>query len=887
MVDPLGVAGIAVDVAPQAARALNVIVGRGSVAKLRGFVAGDLRGAHEIAAGRRKAIANVWESEGVDPDLSGALTLWLASGDASFLRDAMGRWRVIISDRDLALDGGELDAIVTVTMASLRRNFARAQPNEIAAIHAEAERILHAIDASADAIGRLGELLRARPTAAVRARKRVRFNLQAQPVAYAFAGRDAELGLIERALKATERAVVTQAITGLGGVGKSQLAARYLQLHADEYEIVAWIRAQDGGVADLAQLAEHLQIVEDSELAPAERAQRAITWLSECEQTWLVVLDNVESAEQLAGLLPQGSCGRVVITSRDRSLRQFGALLTVDVFDEDTATDYLVKRAARAHDKAAARTLAQALGGLPLALAHAGAYCADGTSFSDYRRQLVGLPARELFDTHPEAFYERTVASTWKTSIAAAVMLAPLAGELLELAAYLAPDAIPKTLLASVLDDRDAIGEQRRLTDALNALARYSLATIDDSTLGVHRLLQKVIRDDLTERDERTPAGQALTSVAQAFPEDVALHSTWDTCEQLLAHVQTLPVTLPDPNEHAPRLFALLNRACVYLLHAQPGTLTLMAGDIAAQPQVRVVTISQDTAAHAVRILGDEHPGTLTARANLASSYWSAGRTADAIELEERVLADSVRILGDEHPDTLTARANLASSYWSAGRTADAIELQERVLADRVRILGDEHPGTLTARANLALSYWSAGRTADAIELQERVLADRVRILGDEHPGTLTARANLASSYWSAGRTADAIELQERVLADSVRILGDEHPGTLTARANLASSYWSAGRTADAIELEERVLADSVRILGDEHPGTLTARANLASSYWSAGRTADAIELQERVLADSVRILGDEHPHVATRRANLEVMTTSAGSPDPGSSAAD
>jgi len=718
MVDPLGVAGIAVDVAPLAARAVNVIVGKGSVAKLRGFVAGDLRRAHEIAAGRRNAVANLWESQGVDPDLNRALTSWLASGDASFVRDAMTRWRVIVSDRDLALNSGELDAIVTVTMASLRRNFARAQPNEIAAIHAEAERILHAIDASTDAIAQLSALLRARPTDAVRARKRVRFNLQAQPVAYVFAGRDAELALIEQTLKATERAVVTQAIAGLGGVGKSQLAARYVQLHADEYEIVAWIRAQDSGVADLAQLAEHLQIVEDPELAPAERAQRAIAWLSECEQTWLVVLDNVESAEQLAGLLPQGSCGRVVITSRDRSLRQFGALLTVDVFDEDTATDYLVKRAARAHDKPAARTLAQALGCLPLALAHAGAYCADGTSFSDYLQQLGGLPARALFDTHPEAFYEQTVASTWKTSIAAAVTLAPLAGEVLELAAYLAPDAIPKTLLASVLDDPDAIGEQHRLTNALNALARYSLATIDDSTLGVHRLLQKVIRDDLTERDERTPARQALTIVAEAFPKDVELHSAWDTCERLLAHVQTLPVTLPGPSEEAPHLVALLNRACVYLLHAAPGTLTVAAGDIVAQPQVRVVTISQDTAKHAERILGDEHPSTLTARSNLAGSYWSAGRTADAIELQERVLADRVRILGDEHPDTLTARANLAGSYGSAGRIADAIGLQEQVLADSLRILGDEHPDTLTARANLAHSYWSAGRTRDAIELR-------------------------------------------------------------------------------------------------------------------------------------------------------------------------
>jgi tetratricopeptide (TPR) repeat protein len=77
-----------------------------------------------------------------------------------------------------------------------------------------------------------------------------------------------------------------------------------------------------------------------------------------------------------------------------------------------------------------------------------------------------------------------------------------------------------------------------------------------------------------------------------------------------------------------------------------------------------------------------------------------------------------------ENPDTLRAWASLAASYWSAGRTPEAIELQERVLTDRERILGDEHPDTLTARNNLAASYRSAGRTHDAIEIEERVAAD-------------------------------------------------------------------------------------------------------------------------------------------------------------------
>ncbi|MEU9922568.1 tetratricopeptide repeat protein [Streptomyces griseoluteus] len=65
-------------------------------------------------------------------------------------------------------------------------------------------------------------------------------------------------------------------------------------------------------------------------------------------------------------------------------------------------------------------------------------------------------------------------------------------------------------------------------------------------------------------------------------------------------------------------------------------------------------------------------------------------------------MADRERILGDDHPATLTARNNLANSYSDAGRIQEALDLRERVLADRERILGDDHPATLTARNNLA-----------------------------------------------------------------------------------------------------------------------------------------------------------------------------------------
>ena len=245
----------------------------------------------------------------------------------------------------------------------------------------------------------------------------------------------------------------------------------------------------------------------------------------------------------------------------------------------------------------------------------------------------------------------------------------------------------------------------------------------------------------------------------------------------------------------------------------------------------------------------------------IANAYVSAGRLSDAIPLFEQLLTDYIRILGEDHPNTLTSRNNLADAYLDAGRLSEAISLYEQVLTDSSRILGEDHPNTLTTRNNLACAYESAGRLAEAITLYDQVLTDRIRILGEDHPNTLTTRNNLACAYESAGRLAEAITLYDQVLTDRIRILGNDHPNTLTTRNNLAYAYNSAGRLAEAITLYEQVLTDSIRILGNDHPHTLSSRNNLAYAYKSAGRLAEAIALYEQVLTDSIRVLGKNHPY--------------------------
>ena len=292
------------------------------------------------------------------------------------------------------------------------------------------------------------------------------------------------------------------------------------------------------------------------------------------------------------------------------------------------------------------------------------------------------------------------------------------------------------------------------------------------------------------------------------------------------------------------------------------------------------IELYEQVLAERERVLGADHPDTLTVRNNLAGAYKSAGRLAEAVELFERVLADRVRVLGPDHPDTLAARNNLAGAYYSVGRFGEAIELFERVLAERERVLGSDHPDTLTTRNNLAGAYYFAGRFGEAIELLGRVLAERERVLGPDHPDTLTTRNNLAFAYHSAGRFDEAIELYERVLADQERVLGPDHPGTLTTRNSLAGAYEDVGRFGEAIELFERVLADQERVLGPDHPDTLNARDNLALAYDAVGRLAEAINVWEELLPDCRRLLGPEHPLTKLVQKNLEAAKRKMNPPD-------
>ncbi|GAB3849074.1 tetratricopeptide repeat protein [Dactylosporangium cerinum] len=636
---------------------------------------------------------------------------------------------------------------------------------------------------------------------------------------------------------------------------------------------MAWINAESGPVTGLAGLA-RVRGLGDEDDPPEQLAAAAVRLLeSDDRARRLVVFDNVDDPDALAGFLPARGTAKVIITSNRQEFTTMPGITTVPVgmFTQAEGLRFL-REATGLADTGGAVTLGVELGWLPLGLAQAAAYIARNRL--SYRQYLTVLAGQDLDETlrrqagtdHPGVLQATTL------SLAGLGRDDPPgdASRLLAVLAVLSPDGISRRLLATGAA-AGALGLTGGLGHALDILATTSLITLggilgdtgggDGVVVSVHRLTARVIRHQADNAETTLADGvTAATGLLDALTDDLPLAQVAlrrAELDELVGHI----LALRGHTEHPPPLLLIQCAWAGDALHE--------AGDL-----TRAVPVLTHTLTDRLRVLGADHPDTLASRSNLAGAYQQAGRLAEAIDLYNAVLADSERVLGIDHPDTMISRNNLANAYRAAGRLAEAIALFRKVFADSERVLGPDHPQTLFSGNQLAGVYRTAGRLAEATALFGKVLADRERVLGPDHPDTLNSRHFLALAYESAGRLAEAIDLHTAVLADRLRVLGPDHPWTLTSRHFLAGAYRQVGRLAEAIDLYNAVLADRLRLLGPDHPWTLATRHELAGAYRQIGRLDEAIDLYNAVLADSERVLGPDHPITSTVREDLATART-------------
>ncbi|MFF0310931.1 FxSxx-COOH system tetratricopeptide repeat protein [Streptosporangium sp. NPDC004379] len=690
-----------------------------------------------------------------------------------------------------------------------------------------------------------------------------------------FTGREDLLSRLREGITMDVTAVLPHALHGIGGVGKTQLAVEYAYRYQGDYELVWWISADQPLLvrSSLAALAPHLKLpsaavtgIEDASAAVLDALRRG-----EPYSRWLLIFDNADQPEDINEIIPRGP-GHVLITSRNHRWEGVVDTLAVDVFDRAESVEFLNRRVPKAISTVDAGRLADELGDLPLALEQAGALQAEtGMSVDEYLRLLTEKTSQLLAESKPSE-YPLSMTAAWSLSVERLKEQLPEAVELLRCCAFFGAEPIPRDVFrplsgdAADVDEPPAAGALRRilgnpilLSRAIRELGRFALARIDSPsrTIQVHRLIQALIRDELTAREQARYRGEVHLLLAAGAPLDPDDTANWPRYADLLAHVT--PALVPESRNPAVRRMAL---DLLRYLFVSGGYQSARA--FAEQFLQRWRADS-----------GPDHPDVLAAQRHLGDVLRELGEYREAYDLNSRTLEQMTRVLGPDHPQTLVVTNIHAADLRARGDFAAALEVDEEARRRHEAVLGPVHPWTLNMMNNLAVDHGLMSRYQRARELHEDTYLlqqQNVGVNGVSRTDVLSSWNGLSRVVRLCGDYPEARDLGEDAHAYGVQELGAEHPWTLRTAKDLSIALRRTGRIPEAIELARDILSRYERIFGKDHPDTLAAAMSLANALRSNGDIDDAFHLAEDTLERYPAVYGADHPYRHGCAGNLAVL---------------
>jgi len=655
-----------------------------------------------------------------------------------------------------------------------------------------------------------------------------------------FVGREDELRELERHLRAGSTTAIGQvaAATGLGGIGKTQLAVEYAHRYGPRYwGGVFWLDMEDQeAIASQVAAWGGPQGMDHPGFEALSLEEQVARVKKEWEESTprLLIFDNVDDSKVIDEWRPvTGGC-RVLITSRRTEWPSSLGLAEVRLatLPRDKAMELLCKGRPEAledeEEREAADAICDTLGDLPLAVALAGAYLESykhDVTLSQYLEELRQQPVLKnaalvdfVQDPSPTG-HVQSVAATFETSYR---KLDPkdetelLAIRLFHLAAHFAPVSVRRDLLLTSggLDPEEA-DEQRLGADALGRLVRLGLVQEEErGRLLLHRLLGEFARHHPAPGQSEEEAWEEVAKAVLVFANE--------------ENETGLPATLAGELPH--------------LRH------------LAAQAERR------------------EWRGAGALFNSLGYHLDMVGSYGEAREHYERALGIDEAAYGPDDPKVAIRVNNLGVVLHALGDLEGARECFERALATDEAVYGPDHPKVATDVNNLGLVLRDLGDLEAARGCFERALGIDEAAYGQDHPNVATDVNNLGGVLRALGDLKGARECYERALGIDEASYGPEHPSVAIRVNNLGLVLQEQGDLEGAREHFERALEIDEAAYGPDHPSVARDVNNLGGVLWDLGDLKGARENFERALAIFRRFYGEEHPKTQTVLRNLKVL---------------
>ena len=663
------------------------------------------------------------------------------------------------------------------------------------------------------------------------------------------------------ALRNGRPAALTQALAGLGGVGKTQLAIEYAYRFAADYGIVWWVRSEQAATlaADYAALATKLDLAE-KDAAEQPIIVSAVRDALQQRRDWLLIFDNANGPEEIRDYLPaQG--GHILITSRHAAWGGVAQTVPVKRWASEVAVEFLLKRTGHT-DVDAAKELGSELDYFPLALEQAASY------IDSAQKTLLGYLA--LFRQHhldvlkrgkPASGYPATVGTTWELSFQRLEVESPGGAVLLQFCSFLGPDDIPRDLIATDLAQlpeslRETVNDPLAFDEAVSAIRRYSLIEVrGDSTLSMHRLVQAVVRDRLEISERRRWVVIAVNVVNNMFPKGSSDVRTWKECDRLLPHAIAATELAENLNVGWENTASLVNRVGTYAF----GRAEYAKAKAATERALKI----------AESALGSDHPTVAVYLNNLGAVLRTVGDFAEAKASYERAISIGQKTFGPDHHQVAAYLSNLGGVLRDLGDFVGAKAAIERALKIDEKVFGAHSPDVATDVNNLGTVLASLGDLTGAKTAFERAFKIDEESLGIDHPEVATDLNNIGSVLTDLGDFTEAKAAFERALKIAEKQLGPDHPKVAISLNNIGRLARKQGDLGLAKGVYERALRIDEKTFGSDHFKIGTRLSIVASLLRDLGDFSGAKKAYERALKIFQRSLGESHPNTRRVREDL------------------